>query len=101
MSGKSIYGDSATNTLTCNPQSALVPSLMTQMASLLANLDGTNKATTIAQLDNIRQQLMYIGGVGDSYTPYAPSTRSRGIKANTSGKLEVVGVDRSLQSTVK
>jgi hypothetical protein len=102
MSAKSIYGDRVSGQLACNPQAVLVPSLITQSANLLANLNGQNKATTLAQMDNIRQQLMYIGGVGDSYKPYVSSAdASRSLKVGADGKLEVVGALRPLQSTVQ
>ena len=102
MSAKSIYGDRMAGQLACNPQAVLVPSLISQTSNLLLNLTGQNKATTITQMDNIRQQLMYIAGIGDSYKPYVSSANaSRSLKTGTDGKLEVVGALRTLQSTVQ
>ena len=79
-----------------------MPGLMTQVSQLLSTLDGSNKKTTLAQLDNIRQQLMYVGGIGDGYKPYVSSANaSRSLKVDDEGKLEIVGSLGSLQGTVQ
>ncbi len=78
-----------------------MPGLMTQVSQFLSTLNGSNKTTTLAQLDNIRRQLMYVGGVGDAYVPFTPAARSRGLKVAADGTLEIVGSLGSLQGTVQ
>ncbi len=102
MSAKSIYGDRVSGQLTCNPQAVLVPALLAQTSTLLMNLTGQNKDSTILSMDTIRQQLMYIGGIGDVWKQYVSSANaSRSLTVGSDGKLEVVGALRALQSTVQ
>jgi hypothetical protein len=79
---KPIYGDSVER-LDCLPDSEQVTGLVAQANFLLASLDGTNKASTISQLDNVRHQFMYIAGIGDQFQPFQAGTRSRQVKDNS------------------
>ena len=92
---KPIYGDSVEK-LNCVPESAAVTGLIAQTNFLLSSLTTTNKTSILAQLDNVRHQMMYIAGIGDTFQPFQSGTRdasSRGLEKRlvlTGGKLEVV-----------
>lgn len=94
---KPIYGESAEK-IDCLPDSTQVTGLVAQANFLLESLTGTNKATTLAQLDNVRHQLMYIAGIGTQFQPYqiGSGARSRGTAKDVAlkgGMLEVMSAN--------
>lgn len=95
---KPIYGNTAEK-VNCLTDSTVVTGLVAQAGYLLNTLEGTNKSSILAQLDNVRHQLMVVAGIGSQYTPFTTGTRSaesRGIGRSIQfkdGKLEVVGTN--------
>jgi hypothetical protein len=76
----------------CVPQAELVPSLLANTAYLLSTLNGTNKASILSQLDNIRQQMMVIGGTSERFVTYK-RVEKRTISAtqDETGKFTIAG----------
>ncbi len=101
---KPIYGESAER-VDCLPDSTQVTGLVAQANFLLESLTGTNKASTLSQLDNVRHQLMYIAGIGTQFVPYqiGSGARSRGTAKTVAlkdGTLEVMSKnERSARGT--
>lgn len=97
---KPIYGEAAEK-VNCLKDSTTVTGLVAQAGYLLNMLDSTNKSSTLAQLDNVRHQLMYVAGIESQYRPFVSGTRSatdRGLGKSIQlkdGKLEVVGTNRT------
>lgn len=92
---KPIYGESAEK-VNCLSDSKDVTGLIAQTNFLLESLTGTNKATTLAQLDNVRHQLMYLAGMGTQFQAFQAgrNIEARGLSKQITlkdGVLEVVG----------
>ena len=75
---KHIYGERV-GKLDCLPDADKVTGLVAQANTLLEALNGTNKTSTLAQLDNVRHQLMYVAKIDDYFTPFQSGGRNRDI----------------------
>jgi hypothetical protein len=75
---KHIYGERV-GKLDCLPDADQVTGLVAQANTLMEALNGTNKTSTLAQLDNVRHQLMYVAKIDKYFSPFKSGGRNRDI----------------------